>query len=55
MEMEEKIAALAEKGAALFAEADIIESEMAIEVDRLLGNLLAGDWSNFLRASVANN
>lgn len=45
---ENEIAELAEEGARLFADADIVENVMSAEVDRLLEGLLAGDWSNFV-------
>lgn len=45
---EEEIADMVEKGAQLFAEADLIENRMAEEVDSLLTNLLAGDWTDFV-------
>lgn len=46
--VEERIADMAEEGAALFAEADIIENKMAGQVDSMLAKLLAGDWTEFV-------
>lgn len=45
---EDNIADMAEEGARLFAEADILENEMAAEVDDMLTGLLAGSWTNFV-------
>jgi hypothetical protein len=47
--LEDEIADLAEEGARMFAEADIIENEIAGEVDRLVDKLLTGDWTGFQR------
>lgn len=45
---ENRIADMAEEGAQLFADADIIENKMSTAVDVMLASLLAGDWTNFV-------
>jgi hypothetical protein len=52
-EVEARIADCAEEGARLFASADILENEMAAEVDDMIDGLLGGDWSDFVRFSAS--
>lgn len=46
--IEDKIADKAEEGAALFAEADILENRLSGQIDALLKQLIAGSWEHFV-------
>ena len=49
--IDNEIADLAEKGANLFAAADILENEMSAKAEHLLEDLLAGNWKSFVQLS----
>jgi len=51
-EIEDEIADLAEKGAQMFADADIAETKLGADADMMLKDLIAGDWSKFVPFSA---
>jgi type I restriction enzyme S subunit len=46
--IEEEIAEMTELAAKLFADADLLETAVAEDVDKMITKLLAGDWTDFV-------